>query len=952
MSIGNQGPAVCSATNTPYIGAADRTAPTCKPRHIIWYYDNSWWAIFFVPDAAASGNGEFHIFKKNGSWVDETNAGRSDTPDGRDTSRPDVVLKGDDLWIYSVHGTQSRIYKFLYSAGGWRTVAGFPKNASGANNATGIQYTNTFTIDTNNWLWVFWIPPGTGNRDIQYAYSNNEGTNWTTGNLSALWGTVPQVVQIEKLYTLKFNDGIASLGLVVSDELDNQMVFNYRRDSDVINAAWQVMETIESDAGWIDDHIDALADDTNVWVSNKTSIDINGQPTTVLYKRDPTGIWTRYIVWNQRSGRGFTRPRIAIDDTHNEIYVFATAHNGAYANNLIQYVKTSLSAPSFTPNADGTTVIDFLDIGVDVNNVCITKENHVDSSSGLYPVACDDLKTVGNRYYYWGEIEILPVTPLEGVLNITGITTSIQSSQGEEITFIVHTKNNGIADNFRVELIGDIINSSEFSLGAGLTKDVTFLFTMPTQNVSITTNTYHMEEAPPVDTLEGYGTFNTITEFNVWTATIMTADGSFSYDANGFIEGALKGSTNVGRRTQFEGYMSKTTTSIVANTPTTLEFKWKWDYSVLHTDTNILRIELVKPDMSIVTLWNSSYLDPWSSWISKSVDITNHITQDGNYEIRLYCLLNNENNRDAQTFCWFDEVFLNYTTRAPSYINVTSTPAGAAVLLDTVNIGVTPISNHEVSTGGGGGAITLVQSKTYAQVYGQPAYGITITLDSVATNGNLIVTGVAIDKASGAITVPTGFTLIQKGEGGISSGAMAYKISDGTEQSITWNWTELQEGTVWVGEFSGLAKTDVLDTSTENESYLTASDNGSHYVGPVTTNQADELAIAIYFSDSGNSVGSTQSFSDGFTTIAKDTDTSGSPFIHVANKILTSIGTVETTHIHDGTGDESYTILATFKAGSGDHTLDITLAGYEPVQETFAIIDGETKNFNYDLVPT
>jgi len=406
MSIGNQGPAVCSPTNTPYISTANSTAPTNKPRHPVWYYDNSWWGIFFVPDAATPGNGEFHIFKKNDNWIDETNAGRSDIVDGRDSSRPDVVLKENDLWVYSVHGTQARVYKYSYSTGGWHTVAGFPKNASGANDATGIQYTNTFTVDTNDWLWVFWIPPGAGNRDIQYAYSNDEGTNWTTGNLSALWGTIPQVGQNDKIYVLKFNDGTSSLGIVVTDELSNQMVFNHRHDSDAINASWKTMEIIESTANWIDDHVDALAKDTNVWVSNKTSIDVNGQPTTVLYRRDFTGAWIRYIVWNQRVGRGFTRPRIAIDDTHNEIYIFVTAHDGAYSNNHIQYVKTSLATPSFTPNSDGTTIINFLDVGVNINNVCITKENHLNSSSGICFMACDDLKTVGNRYYYWGEIDI------------------------------------------------------------------------------------------------------------------------------------------------------------------------------------------------------------------------------------------------------------------------------------------------------------------------------------------------------------------------------------------------------------------------------------------------------------------------------------------------------------------------------------------------------------------
>ena len=110
----------------------------------------------------------------------------------------------------------------------------------------------------------------------------------------------------------------------------------------------------------------------------------------------------------------------------------------------------------------------------------------------------------------------------------------------------------------------------------------------------------------------------------------------------------------------------------------------------------------------------------------------------------------------------------------------------------------------------GGSDISLVQNKTYAIPYPSTAYGISVTLDTPATAGNLLITCVAIDKGSGAITVPTGFTLVQKGEGGISSGAMAYKISTGGETTISWSWVAHEEGSVWIGEYSGLATTDVL----------------------------------------------------------------------------------------------------------------------------------------------
>jgi uncharacterized repeat protein (TIGR02543 family) len=179
----------------------------------------------------------------------------------------------------------------------------------------------------------------------------------------------------------------------------------------------------------------------------------------------------------------------------------------------------------------------------------------------------------------------------------------------------------------------------------------------------------------------------------------------------------------------------------------------------------------------------------------------------------------------------------------------------------------------------------------------------------------LLITGVAIDKNSGTITIPSGFTLIQKGEGGIASGAMAYKIATGGETTISWSWTVNQEGSVWIGEYSGLVPTDVLDVSAENEAYLSTATNTISTGTTPSTTQANELAIVLFASDSNNSVGNTRTWTNGFITLKEITDItySGGPFLNVASKTLTAIGTVESTLTHNG-NDESYAMVATFKA--------------------------------------
>jgi len=81
----------------------------------------------------------------------------------------------------------------------------------------------------------------------------------------------------------------------------------------------------------------------------------------------------------------------------------------------------------------------------------------------------------------------------EGFLDITGIDYPETAQKDQGVDIIVHTQNIGDDDDFKVELTGDITASAEFSLGAGLTQDIPFSFTMPDQSITITANTSHLE---------------------------------------------------------------------------------------------------------------------------------------------------------------------------------------------------------------------------------------------------------------------------------------------------------------------------------------------------------------------------------------------------------------------------------------------------------------------------
>jgi len=106
-------------------------------------------------------------------------------------------------------------------------------------------------------------------------------------------------------------------------------------------------------------------------------------------------------VWNQTASWSITRPRIAINGSTDEIYVFGANHIG-FADDMIVYQKSDISTLTFSPTEVGVTIIERRDENVDIDNVCIVKEQICTNATGIYPVAVDAGTSATNRYYYWG----------------------------------------------------------------------------------------------------------------------------------------------------------------------------------------------------------------------------------------------------------------------------------------------------------------------------------------------------------------------------------------------------------------------------------------------------------------------------------------------------------------------------------------------------------------------
>lgn len=261
---------------------------------------------------------------------------------------------------------------------------------------------------------------------------------------------------------------------------------------------------------------------------------------------------------------------------------------------------------------------------------------------------------------------------------------------------------------------------------------------------------------------------------------------------------------------------------------------------------------------------------------------------------------------------------------------------------------VSDYSPGQITITPGPAVATLEQSKAFSHTYLSPTTSISATLDQAATAGNLIVTAVAIDKSSGTITTPTGFTLLHSHDTLATSGAIAYKIATGGETTVSWSYANSEEASVWVGEYSGTATSDVVDVTSVNDTNDVAATSVSTGTTGATSN-AEELAMAILIADSGNSMETGRAWTNGFNIIAHVTDTSGSPAINIATKNLSSVGTQETTFSTTGIGDEMYAMLITFKL-SGGGSATVTQAGYKWFSNTNSTAVGNAASLNTPMI--
>jgi hypothetical protein len=225
-------------------------------------------------------------------------------------------------------------------------------------------------------------------------------------------------------------------------------------------------------------------------------------------------------------------------------------------------------------------------------------------------------------------------------------------------------------------------------------------------------------------------------------------------------------------------------------------------------------------------------------------------------------------------------------------------------------------------------AATLEQSQFTSKITTGTFKTDTFSVTPVA--GHILVTAVAIDKVSGTITAPTGWTMIGTPVDGYNStGAVAYKVSAGTEGSVTWIWNNPQaEAMQWLAEYSGVNTLDVFaenDTGNSVEDFCSTGTTG-------TTAIADSLAVAAWGADTYDNVDAGQAFTNSFIKRG-GLLVGGYTGLIVATKDLSTTGTVQTTFSTTDTGDEMWGKVAVFNyVAPGPPPLDVD---YDPCPTVF-----------------
>jgi hypothetical protein len=322
------------------------------------------------------------IFKLNLETQQWTDTGRQ--IDARASVRSDVLWDGSKLYV-ATHvfsespqsGQASNLYRFSYNTSNdtYTLDAGFPVQINNWRTETLV-----LVKDSTGQLWATWT------QQSQVFVNRTTGSDTAWGTPFALpGGTGLTADDISSVVAFGGN----RVGIMWSDQSDDQMKFAVHQDSTSSDTTWSGPEVAVSGSNMADDHINLKADASGrVYAATKTSASGGSNPLILLNVRNASGAWSTVVFGTVTDNQ--TRPILVLNEEKRRLFMFATWDQ---SGDVIYLKATSMDEPSFAPGR-GTPVID----AADVNNATSTKQS-VTEATGMVVQASADATDL--HWHYW-----------------------------------------------------------------------------------------------------------------------------------------------------------------------------------------------------------------------------------------------------------------------------------------------------------------------------------------------------------------------------------------------------------------------------------------------------------------------------------------------------------------------------------------------------------------------
>ncbi len=351
---------------------------------IVWF-DGYWWGVFFNTSYS-----NWYIFKFDGNtWstvrsIDEFTSQRT----------PDLVLDALNHKLYILFPIPERIYRYSYDGGSWNLDSGFPHDVPGASSGTKNE-PPVLSRALDGDLFVFSVHDSA----LWMTYSQDDGVTWLSSAIKIR--DMSKSSGLADAVSFEYN-GDGYMGVMVSEDAHGDVFFLKLKDSDDPTNLSNWDEETLPDPPESDNHVCMVRDlDNNLYGIIKWGSISSSTPHFTLFKRSNSGSWSKVELYDHEPGNT-TRPALTVNETTDELYVFATV------NDRIGYAVLDKDNLQDVQSEDWITLIEN---GDDIFNDVNATYLQISASSGLLVTG---LNVTQNQIWY----RYLPLdfTPVDDVI--------------------------------------------------------------------------------------------------------------------------------------------------------------------------------------------------------------------------------------------------------------------------------------------------------------------------------------------------------------------------------------------------------------------------------------------------------------------------------------------------------------------------------------------------------